>query len=58
MSYLNKYSKLQSIVKGDANQVKHNAKLLIVSSACLLATFRYQGQQRDLLTAVPSLTHL
>ena len=58
MSYLNKYSKLQSIMKDDVNQVKHNAELLIVSSSCLSATFRDQGQQRDLLTVVPSLTHL
>ena len=58
MFHLNKYSKFQSIMKDNVNQVKHNSKVFIVSNACLLVTFRHQDQQRDLLTVVPLPTHL
>ena len=58
MSYLNKYSKLQSIMKDSVNQAKYNSKLFIVSSACSSVTFRHQDKQGDLVTVVPSPTHL
>ena len=45
-------------MKDNVNQFKHNSKLFIISSVCLSVTFRHQDQQRDLLTAVPSSTHL
>ena len=50
--------KLQSIMKDNVNQFNHNSKLFIISSVCLSVTFRHQDQQRDLLTTVPSSTHL
>ena len=58
MSYLNKYSKFQSLMTVNVNQFKQNSKLFILSSACLSVTLIHQDQQRDLLTVVPSSTHL
>ena len=58
MSDYNKYYKLQSIMKDDVNQVKHDSKLLFFSSTCLSVTFMHQDQQRDLLMVVPLQIHL